>query len=93
MSATVVIISSIVAFWFAAAPAGSGLTSSNVVAIAAVMALAIGVVVLLVADHRARHGTVGVDLDASRRWVTLIGVHPDFVAACQAREQHQSQRT
>ena len=30
-----------------------------------------------------------VDLDASRRWVTLSQVHPAFVAACEAREQHQ----
>jgi hypothetical protein len=93
VSATVVIISSIMALWFAATPTDGGLTSSKVVAITAVAAVVIGVVVLLVADHRARHGTIGVDLDASRRWVTLVDVHPAFVAACQAHEQRQPQRT
>ncbi|CAN5768328.1 hypothetical protein BH24ACT2_BH24ACT2_10760 [soil metagenome] len=32
----------------------------------------------------ANWATVGIDLDASRRWVTLSGVHPDFVAAVRA---------
>lgn len=32
-----------------------------------------------------------VRLDASRRWVTLVGVHPSFAAACEAMEdQHSS---
>ena len=30
--------------------------------------------------------TIGVALDASRRWVTLSGVHPAFVAAVEERE-------
>lgn len=30
---------------------------------------------------RFRKARVGMDLDASRRWVTLRGVHPNFVAA------------
>jgi len=30
---------------------------------------------------RFRKARVDVDLDASRRWVTLSGVHPDFVTA------------
>ncbi|MDA8301895.1 MAG: hypothetical protein M0005_10215 [Actinomycetota bacterium] len=31
--------------------------------------------------RRARSSTVGVELDASRRWVTLTRVHPDFERA------------
>ena len=34
------------------------------------------------ADQRLTKASVGVDLDASRRWVTLRRVHPDFAAAC-----------
>ena len=42
-------------------------------------------VVVFVAQRRIDRASVGVSLDASRRWVTLSGVHPAFVAAC--REQ------
>lgn len=35
-----------------------------------------------VADGRFRRASVGVALDASRRWVTLRRVHPTFAAAC-----------
>jgi hypothetical protein len=51
------------------------------------------VITLFVADHGGTNATIGVDLDASRRWVTLSRVHPAFVAACQAQEQRQVQRT
>jgi hypothetical protein len=33
--------------------------------------------------RRTRVAAVRVDLDASRRWVTLSGVHPDFAQAVQ----------
>lgn len=46
-------------------------------AVAAVVAVAFGATVLWT--------RVGVDLDASRRWVTLSRVHPEFAAAVQAR--------
>jgi hypothetical protein len=42
-------------------------------------------VAAVVAEWRLQRATVEVALDASRRWVTLRGVHPAFVAACQAR--------
>jgi hypothetical protein len=45
-----------------------------------------------VGDRQLRRARVGVDLDASRRWVSLYGVHPAFVSACEQREQHR-QRT
>jgi len=35
--------------------------------------------------------SIGVDLDASRRWVTLHGVHPAFAAACQEQRGRQYQ--
>jgi hypothetical protein len=56
-------------------------------------ALTGAVVATVLADHRERSSTVQVDLDASRRWVTLSRVHPAFVAACQVQEQRQVQRT
>ncbi len=40
-----------------------------------------------VADMRMERASVRVNLDASRRWVTLSGVHPAFAAACRDREQ------
>lgn len=52
-----------------------------------------GVIGLLVNERRVRRERVIVDLDASRRWVTLGGVHPGFVTACRAQEQRQGQRT
>lgn len=51
------------------------------------------ILTLFVADHRLTHASVQVDLDASRRWVTLSRVHPAFVAACQAHEQQHARRT
>jgi hypothetical protein len=43
----------------------------------AVAAAVVAVVIHVVLPFRQ----VGVRLDASRRWVTLSGVHPDFVTA------------
>jgi hypothetical protein len=47
-----------------------------------------GMLAWLRADSDRRLESVGVELDASRRWVTLSNVHPTFVAACQAQSQH-----
>lgn len=43
-----------------------------------------GMLFAVVAGVAANWATVGMSLDASRRWVTLSGVHPDFVAAVRA---------
>lgn len=59
----------------------------------AALAVVGAILTLFIADHRLRNATVQVDLDASRRWVTLSRVHPAFVAACQAHEQRLPQRT
>jgi hypothetical protein len=41
---------------------------------------------------RVNQANVHLDLDASRRWVTLSGVHPNFQAAVE-RQGHDSERT
>jgi len=50
------------------------------------MAIA-GVVGLIVNERRLAQARIVVDLDASRRWVTLSGVHPTFVEACRAHDE------
>lgn len=47
--------------------------------------LVMGGIAVIVNGFLARRLVVGVDLDASGRWVTLRGVHPAFAAACEAR--------
>lgn len=58
--------------------------------IVATLAVASGVVVT--GAWRMATTSVTIDLDASRRWVTLRRVHPAFAAACkdQRARQHQS---
>ncbi|MGH9185199.1 MAG: hypothetical protein ACRD0U_05200 [Acidimicrobiales bacterium] len=52
------------------------------VALAVLLALLVWSAGVIVAAHgQAREGSISVDLDGSRRWVTLSGVHPDFVVA------------
>jgi hypothetical protein len=41
---------------------------------------------------RFRKARVGVDLDASRRWVTFRGVHPNFVAAVRQQSDYSDSR-
>ena len=50
------------------------------------------VVAVLLAERRIGRASVGVSLDASRRWVTLAGVHPAFVAACRDQQVEQAAR-
>jgi hypothetical protein len=58
----------------------------------AVVVVVVAIVILFVADRRIRATQVGVELDASRRWVTLSRVHPNFAAACTAQTRER-QRT
>ena len=51
---------------------------------AALAAGVAGIVALGVGQWRLGRLTVGITLDASRRWVTLSGVHPAFAAAATA---------
>jgi hypothetical protein len=45
----------------------------------------------LVAEWRVGPASVAVDLDASRRWVTLRGVAPEFARAVRARQSRSDQ--
>lgn len=51
-----------------------------------VIAVALGVVETIRDTITCRRTTVGLELDASRRWVTLRGVHPGFKSAVQLDE-------
>jgi hypothetical protein len=62
------------------------------------LALVVGVGVIalgavLIGSLRYDRESVGVTLDASRRWVTLSNVHPAFAAACASREASEPRRT
>ncbi|HEY3845036.1 MAG TPA: hypothetical protein VGL48_17455 [Acidimicrobiales bacterium] len=56
-------------------------------AVATSVALGVFFVAALVSSfveaHRLRLAKVGLGLDASRRWLTISGVHPDFARAAQ----------
>ena len=57
--------------------------------------LAAGVIVVafvgaIVGEFQLGRASVGVRLDASRRWVTLRGVHPTFVSACAEQERQHT---
>lgn len=54
-----------------------------------VAASGLALIMFLVASAGARRERVTIRLDASRRWVTLGGVHPDFAAAVSARDTRQ----
>jgi hypothetical protein len=43
-----------------------------------------------VGEVRIERTTVGIDLDASRRWLTVTRVHPAFAAACAAHEAERA---
>lgn len=59
----------------------------GVVAVTVLMAFG----AFLLAERRLRSEQVDVELDASRRWVTLSRVHPAFVAACLDRERRRAE--
>lgn len=58
----------------------------------AFVATVASLVVAVVADMRMEQGSVHVSLDASRRWVTLRGVHPAFAAACHDQQPRAGHR-
>jgi hypothetical protein len=57
----------------------------------AIAVLLLGGTAVLVNGALARRRLIGIDLDASGRWVTLRRVHPAFAAACDARPATASQ--
>lgn len=50
-----------------------------------VAAVVTGVVLTVVGERRVTAASFTVDIDGSRRWVTIRGVHPSFAAACRER--------
>lgn len=67
--------------------AGFGLALSDPAPLVAagLVVLGVGGIAVIVNGTLARRLVVGIDLDASGRWVTLSGVHPAFAAACDTR--------
>jgi hypothetical protein len=78
----VAVVGAVAVLWLLASTSGDTSSPWRTFALvpgALVVAATVG---LLVAERRIHAALVGVDLDASRRWVTLSRVHPAFVAAC-----------
>jgi hypothetical protein len=75
----------------AAAGDGGGTMAGQVVLVAVVAATVAAAAVALAADRRIRQQRVEVELDASRRWVTLRNVHPAFAAAVRVDQQRRHQ--
>jgi hypothetical protein len=61
--------------------------------VAAIVVGGVALVTCIVGSVRCDRERVGVVLDASRRWVTLSNVHPQFAAACEAHVARQPHRT
>ncbi len=76
-----------VAFFLLVAGGGGPLTMVEA-AVAGAIAIA-AITVLIVAERRVHATQIRIDLDASRRWVTLTDVHPNFAAAHQAQSRRQ----
>lgn len=71
---------------------GAGWTMSGRVVLVTALVGAIGAAaVALATEWQIGRRTVGVDLDASRRWVTLTNVHPSFARAVRAGQQRRPQ--
>ena len=72
--------------------AGAGeLSAYRLGAVALLATLVACVIGALVAEWRVGQATVAVDLDASRRWVTLRSVAPEFARAVPARQSVSDQ--
>jgi hypothetical protein len=67
----------------------AGLGPAGVVIALGAFAVAVGS--LVVGEVRMDRALVDLRLDASRRWVTITGVHPAFVAAVQAQDDQRAQ--
>ena len=53
-------------------------------------AFGVAVVLAIVGEIRIERTNVGIDLDASRRWLTITRVHAAFAEACAAQEAEQA---
>ena len=47
----------------------------------------------LLSSVRFNREDIDISLDASRRWVTLANVHPEFVRACEVHQASRPHRT
>ena len=79
-----------VAVVLAAGSTGETTMTTRVVVVTIVLASAAAAVVALVAEWRLGRESVRVELDASRRWVTLGNVHPAFRRAVRADQARRS---
>lgn len=71
---------------------GAGWTMSSRAVLVTLVVGAIGAAaVALATEWQIGRRAVGVELDASRRWVTLTNVHPNFARAVRAGQQRRSQ--
>jgi hypothetical protein len=61
-------------------------TMSRFMVLGVFVAFVAGLVMLIVGNTRQSRERVDIELDASRRWVRLSRVHPNFAAACEAQE-------
>ena len=62
---------------------------SDIPALFGILLLVGGIVTSIVYGIRRERASVGVLLDGSRRWVTLLDVHPVFAAACEEQERRR----
>jgi hypothetical protein len=46
-----------------------------------------------VESRRLRYAQVQIEMDASRRWITIYGAHPDFVSAVAAMQADRSEQS
>jgi hypothetical protein len=67
-------------------------TDSRLLALALAVVVAGALVKAIMETNSVNKAFVRLSLDASRRWVTLSGVHPDFEATIQ-RDGRQFSRT
>lgn len=72
-------------------PLAEGGMTGRVLLVTLVSATVAAVVSALAENWRIGRETVKVDLDASRRWVTLRNVHPAFAAAVRRDQQRRRQ--
>ncbi len=67
-------------------------TDSRLLALALAIVVVGALIKAIIETRTVNKAMVRLSLDASRRWVTLSGVHPDFEAAIH-RDGHQVSRT
>ncbi len=83
LQATIVMVAALVAAviaWF------QRTTDYRLLALGLAVIGCAALVSVVVQGAKVQHTTVQLNLDASRRWLTLSGVHPSFVSAVQHRD-------